>query len=223
MQTNFFSLINKLELSGILKLVIAKSQDGQMVISLLLDNGQCADKAKMLIPPMKLAADAEELDKCFFEMITNPLQKTSSLLESMQQYMKGLEAAKAKSTAHKDKESKVDKTLSAKQKKYNDLMEQSAKLEAAGKFKEAWTKLPDPMEYPEQAELIRTKRQSLSDLFSPDLFASFSETTTSTPVTHAQPPIEHESKAEQEEVLEDDLEYNEYSGLEGEEEPQFEF
>ena len=100
-------------------------------------------------------------------------------------------------------------------------MEQSTKLEAAGKYKEAWTKLPDPMEYPEQAELIRTKRQALSDLFTPDLFASFSQTETPAKATTPEPLSEEITKVEEE--AEEDLEYNEYSGLEDEEEPQLEF
>lgn len=45
-------------------------------------------------------------------------------------------------------------------------------LEKEGKFKEAWMKIPQPSEFPEKAEEIRSRRAALSAKFSPDLFGA---------------------------------------------------
>lgn len=214
MQTNFFSLIQQMELSGTLKIVIAKAEDGAMVVSVLLNNEQCTDKAQRQIKPFNLTADPKELDNQFFQSITEPMQQTSSLLTNMKNYMDGLEDAKAKSSMEKDKQVKETKVLNAKEKKYKDLLDQSKKLEVIGKFREAWTKLPDPMEYPEQAEEIRNRRQALSEKFSPDLFAAVSEPAAPFPVKVTEPEAELAEEPE-------DLEYNEYSGLETDDEQPF--
>jgi hypothetical protein len=66
--------------------------------------------------------------------------------------------------------------------------------------------VPDPSEYPEQAEAIRKRKSSLSEKFAPDLFGS-----AATPVTDEQPQ-RYEANAEEEdneeniETLEDDWE-----------------
>jgi hypothetical protein len=216
MQTNFFSLISQLDISGILKLVIGKADNGQLIVSILMENNKGSDKETPCLPPLSLRATASELDNGFFDTVSEPLIQTTSFLRSKQQYLKSLESAKSK-TQPSQKEN-ANPALSPKEKKYNDLMEQSGKLEAEGKFKEAWTKLPDPLEYPEQAETIRSKRQALSEKFAPDLFAAFDQQNEQKPneVKNTDPEIDEADLPEEEE---DDLEYNEYSGLESDEYP----
>ena len=218
MQTNFFSLIDQMNISGFLKLVIAKTGDGKMVLTVLLNNDQCTDKAQQLIKPMNLTAEVSELDAHFFESITKPMQHTSSLLDSMQQYMADLEEAKAKSSMEMDKQVKETKVLSAKEKKYKELLDQSLKLEADSKYREAWTKMPDPIEYPQYAEAIRERKQGLSAKFPPDLFASVPEPVVVQPAKAA----EHLNDTDTEPIDDpepEELEYNEYSGLESDDVP----
>jgi len=214
MQTNFFSLISQLEIAGTVKLVIAKTESGELVVSVLMDNHKCSPKDRKSVPPLNLRATALELDEGFFETISVPMNQTTTLLRSREQYMKSLEATKTKvNSPTKDKV-----VQNPKEKKYNDLMAQSRKLEADGKFKDAWTKLPDPIEYPDQAELIRNKRRELSEKFAPDLFAPLEQEKKVYPVRITDPVEEEpEEKGESE-----DLEYNEYSGLETEDFPEFE-
>lgn len=216
MQTNFFSLINQLDISGIVKLVIAKSDNGQLVVSILMDNVKCSPKDRKCLPPLNLTASALDLDEGFFETISQPMNQTATLLRSKEQYMKSLEAAKAKGNS--PAKDKVAPVLNPKEKKYNELMALSRKLETERKFKEAWTKLPDPIEFPDQAELIRNKRQELSEKFAPDLFAPLDNAPKTFPVKDTN-PVEEEP---QEEEGIDDLEYNEYSGLETEDNSEFE-
>lgn len=216
MQTNFFSQINQLDISGTLKLVVAKKENGQLIVSILMDNEQCNNKERKTIPPLNLSALPEDLDRLFFDTISEPINQTAAFFTSREQYMKNLSSAMSK--ADNSRKQKANDTVTPKEKKYNDLMEQSQNLEAEGKFKEAWTKLPDPLEYPDHAELIRTKRQALSEKFAPDLFASFDQSIAPYPVKDTEPEPEETEIVNYEN---DDLEYNEYAGLETEDQPEF--
>ncbi|MGV4444203.1 prtrc system protein e, partial [Ornithobacterium rhinotracheale] len=51
MNTNFFKQIAGLEIEGTLNLTIKKDTE-HIVLSLLLTNDACGDKAKHLIPPL---------------------------------------------------------------------------------------------------------------------------------------------------------------------------
>ena len=170
--TDFFSHIAALDFTGGLQMVLKKDGDA-LIVSLLLTNEQCADKAKALIPPLVLKGTAQELDSGFFNQVTAPIETTSGLLTNMEDYLKAQEAAKLQSRMEKDKENKERKEGDAKDKKLNDALQQAAQLEKEGKYKEAWAKLPDPSKYPERAEELRKKRKELSDKFTPpDLFGS---------------------------------------------------
>lgn len=55
-------------------------------------------------------------------------------------------------------------------------MEKANELEAAGKFREAWMKVPDITEFPEKADEIRKRKIALSDKFgTPSLFGEAEE------------------------------------------------
>ena len=71
MNTNFFKQIADLNITGNLQLTISKGADNNLVVSDLLQNEQCGDNAKQLIPPLLLKGIAEELDNGFFENIAN--------------------------------------------------------------------------------------------------------------------------------------------------------
>lgn len=64
MNTNFFKQIAGLEIEGTLNLTIRKDAEN-IVISILLNNDACGDKAKNLIPPLTIKGTAEELDEQF--------------------------------------------------------------------------------------------------------------------------------------------------------------
>ena len=153
--------------------MVLKKDGDALIVSLLLTNEQCADKAKALIPPLVLKGTAQELDSGFFSQVTAPIETTSGLMTNMEVYLKGQEAAKVQSKMEKDKENKERKEGDAKDKKLNDALQQAAQLQKEGKYKEAWAKVPDPSKYPERAEELRKMRKELSDKFTPpDLFGS---------------------------------------------------
>ena len=163
METHFFNQIAQLAIQGKLHLVITQEANSQLVVSVLLENEQCSDPAKLLLPPLVLRGTAEELDAGFFQSITQPLEETSSLLVNMEQYIEAQKQAQRQSAMEKEKAEK-------QQKKYDEAMKKVADLEAQGKYREAWSKLPPPDEFPNYADKIRKKRSELSTHFAPTLF-----------------------------------------------------
>jgi PRTRC genetic system protein E len=172
METNFFRQLATMDITGDLQLTIARASDNQMVVSVILRNEQCGDNAKKLIPPLVFRETPELLDRGFLESIIVPMQQSSSLMLSMENYLKQADEAKRKSAMEKEKVEAKKKEQEAKKKKYAELMQVVDKLEKEGKYKEAWMKVPDIRQYEEQAEEIRKRKASLSAKFAPDLFGS---------------------------------------------------
>lgn len=145
MNTNFFNQVAQLEFTGNLQLTIAKGAENNLIVSVMLNNQQCGDDAKNLIPPLTFRATAEELDEGFFEQITTPIEKISGLMVDMEKYLKQVEEAKKQSAMEKEKAEREKKAKDAKEKKFKDAMA--------------------------KAEEIRKRKKELSDQFSsPSLF-----------------------------------------------------
>jgi PRTRC genetic system protein E len=176
MNTNFFNQIAQLDFTGVLQLSISKGAESALIVSVLLQNQQCGDTAKNVIPPLNLRGTAEELNEGFFEQITAPIQTASGLMVNMEAFMKQLEQAKRQSAMEKEKGEKAKKEQEIKDKKYNDALAKADELEKEGKYREAWMKLPKPAEFPEYADTIRKRQTELSDKFSaPSLFSMVEE------------------------------------------------
>jgi PRTRC genetic system protein E len=169
--TNFFSQVAALEFEGCLNLTLKKDAE-QLTVSVLLQNEGCGDTAKRHIPPLILKGTTKELGEGFFPAITEPVAQASQLLVNMEQFLKGQEQAKKQSAMEKKSTEKAEKPAAQdpKEKKYFEAMAQVDALEAAGKYREAWGKVPQPTEYPERADALRERRASLSKQFPPDLF-----------------------------------------------------
>lgn len=176
MNANFFHQIAQLQITGDLQLTIAKGAENNLIVSVMLQNEQCGDNAKNIIPPLNLRGTAEELDNGFFEKITTPIQTASGLMVDMEAFMKQLEETKKQSEMEKDKADRQKKEQEAKDKKFKDAMAKADDLEKEGKFREAWVKVPEITEFPEKADEIRRRKRELSDKFSaPSLFGAIEE------------------------------------------------
>ena len=177
MNTNFFNQIQQLDFTGVLQLNISKGLESNLIVTVLLNNEQCGDSAKNLIPPLTFNATPQEFDEGFFEQITTPIQKVSGLMVDMEAYLKQFEEAKKQSAMEKEKAEKEKKEKEAKEKKFKDAMAKADELEKEGKFREAWMKVPDITEFPEKADEIRKRKTALSDKFAtPSLFGAIDET-----------------------------------------------
>lgn len=178
--TNFFAHIAAIPFEGCLNITVKKNGE-QLTTSVLLQNDGCGDAAKNLIPPLILRGSAKELCEGFFDAVSAPLAETSKLLVNMEAYLKGQEAARKNAAIEKKKTETAGKaakteTLTSPEQlqemKYRGIMAEIDKLEAAGKFKDAWVKVPQASEFPDKAEEMRKRRSSLSAKFSPDLFGA---------------------------------------------------
>lgn len=167
---NFFKSINEMQLTGCLTIVIAKDKNEKLIASVHYKDTAVGDKAARLIPTLNLNGTAEELDAVFFDAIAQPLKDTAGLMTNMEQYLKQKEKAKLQSQQEKDKAVKTEKEKSDKQKKFANAMKIVDELEAKGKFRDAWIKVPDATLFPEQAEAIRKRKNDLAKKFAPDLF-----------------------------------------------------
>ena len=177
MNTNFFNQIQQLDFTGVLQLNISKGIESNLIVTVLLNNEQCGDSAKKLIPPLTFNATPQEFDEGFFEQITTPIQKVSGLMVDMEKFQKQLDEAKAQSAIEKAKTEKEKKEKEVKDKKFKDAMAKADELEKEGKFREAWIKVPDITEFPEKADEIRKRKTALSDKFAtPSLFGAIDET-----------------------------------------------
>ncbi|MFC5683657.1 prtrc system protein e [Flavobacterium sp. MAHUQ-51] len=170
MKTNFFQTIISLQLTGNWSINIARESAEILIVSVLFFNDAIGDDARKKVPPILLKGTAQELDNGFFEAIENPLKETAELFSNMEQFLKAKEQAKINSQVEKDKALQQDRAKSEKQKKYEESMKKVEALEAEGKFREAWMKVPQPDSYPEYAEAIHKRRMELSQQFEPDLF-----------------------------------------------------
>lgn len=166
MNANFFNQIAQMSITGDLQLTISKGIENTLIVSIMLQNEQCGDNAKQLIPSLNLRGTAEELDEGFFQQITTPLQTASGLMVNMEAFMKQLEVAKKQSAMEKEKAEKEKKELEAKDKKFKDGMAKADELEKECKFREAWMKVPEITDYPEKADEIRKRKSELSNQFS---------------------------------------------------------
>ncbi|MVZ63783.1 PRTRC system protein E [Sphingobacterium humi] len=182
MNTNFFNQIQQLDFTGVLQLNISKGVENNLIVSVILNNEQCGDSAKNLIPPLIFNATPQEFDEGFFQQITAPVKTVSGLMVDMEAFMKQMEAVKMQSEMEKQKAEKVKKEKEAKDKKYKDSMAKVDELEKEGKFREAWMKVPDIADFPEKADEIRKRKTSLSNKFAtPNLFGAMEEATPKPP------------------------------------------
>ena len=170
MQTNFFRQIAKMGLTGDLQITLRPTTENSFVLSVLLNNEQCGDEARKLIPPLNLRGTAEDLDNGFFESISAPIQTASGLMVDMESFMKQLEETKRNSAMEKEKMDKEKKEKETKEKKYKEALQKAEELEKEGKYKEAWSALPKVSEYPDFAETIRKKQDEYERHFAPSLF-----------------------------------------------------
>ncbi|MFS4474587.1 PRTRC system protein E [Chryseobacterium sp. T20] len=165
---NFFRQIAQMDINSKLTLSITKATENRILVSILIENDGCADKAKNVIPPFNLKGSPEELDFGFFEHIKKPVQMADGLISNMQNFLKGLETAQANSAMEKQKSDKEK----AKGRKYSEALLKADALSKVGKYKDAWTALPKVGDYPEHKEDIRKKQDEYEKQFVPDLWSA---------------------------------------------------
>lgn len=161
MQTNFFSQVKQLNLSGNLRINIQPQPNGELIVSLLLDTSFVKDDAAKLIPPLVLKGSDNELDNGFFEAIKKPVLNTQRLLLNMQAHINATDKAQKESRMVKDKENAQKRDRESKQKKFDEQMKKVDELAKQKKIGEAIGQLPDLKLFPEFETEIKKKSQEL--------------------------------------------------------------
>lgn len=169
---NFFRQIAQMDINSKITLSITKATESRILVSILIENDSCGDKAKNIIPPFNLKGSPEELDNGFFDHIKKPVQTADGLISNMENFLKDLETAQAHSAMEKQKSDKEKKHSDAKSRKYSEAMQKADALATEGKYKEAWTVLPKVGDYPEHTENIRKKQDIYEKQFAPDLWST---------------------------------------------------
>lgn len=184
MKTNFFEQVAGLKIDGGLLLNITTDKNGLMSVSAMLSKAGT-------IPPMVFTALSHELDEAFFDKLIQPVALTKGLITNLENYKKELDKAKKQpgkdaktatattattATTHDDEnddddngntgdlfsQQTDDSQLKAEKKQYvDDQLVKAKELAKQMKYAEALAQLPDPAEYPEQAELIEAKRAEI--------------------------------------------------------------
>ena len=132
-----------------------------MAVSILAVQDELADKAVNKIPSLLLKGSAEKIDAGFFESISAPVKKTDELITNLLNYQKSVEKAKGESRIQKDKEAADKKARDARKLKYDEQMKKVGELEAKKLYGQAIAQMPDPKLFPEFAEEIKNKLNSL--------------------------------------------------------------
>lgn len=107
-------------------LVIRKSADGRMAVSVLPKSNTLKDEAQNSIVPLTLNGTPEELDSGFMQVVARPMQKASGLISNMAQFeaqadkaaasSKGAKVAKAKETKEEKENARSMRRISRKRK-----------------------------------------------------------------------------------------------------------
>ncbi len=165
METNFFQHLSSIQNKGEWTIVISQTAPEHMVVSVLYQNPACGDPAAKMIPPLTFTQSPSVLDSVFFKDLNSAIGGTVQMLSSMEHYLKQVDHAKTQAQMNK-----TGHKSAFKESKYDAGLRQAQELESQGKYRDAWTKVPDPADFPEHADFLRQRREELSIHFEPNLF-----------------------------------------------------
>lgn len=172
MTTNFFQNIASLNVPGIWRIGISTDDKGNIKITGLFNIHNNGTQAAKVVPPFIISGTAAEMDSCFFDTITKPVQETAGVFHNMEDYRKGLDKAKNLSKATTTKptapatEKSIDHELpdpkAEKKKAYEAALKTIGELQADCKYEEAIALLPNIEDYPEKETELKNLRTDLN-------------------------------------------------------------
>jgi PRTRC genetic system protein E len=167
MTTNFFQNIASLNVPGIWRIGISTDDKGNIKITGLFNIHNNGTQAAKVVPPFIISGTAEEMDNCFFDTITKPVQETAGVFHNMEDYRKGLDKAKnlSKPTATmsgKSTDYEMPDPKAEKKKAYDATLKTIGELQADCKYEEAIELLPTVEDYPEKETELKNLRNELN-------------------------------------------------------------
>ena len=164
MRTNFFQALQRLQNVGAWVINVNFSVDSELIVSVMLKS-QDGENQKSQLPPMVFKGTVQEIDEGILEGLTKPVAETKTLFANISAYNKGLEEAKAKLVAKPKTEKQVANTEKqapaeaiSNKPKFEDILKEINMLNAACKYAEAVSIIPNAEDYPDKkAEIEKLK------------------------------------------------------------------
>lgn len=123
-------------------LVIRKSADGRMAVSVLPKSNTLKDEAQNSIVPLTLNGTPEELDTGFMQVVGRPMQKASGLISNMAQFEAQADKAASSSKGAKEAKAKESKEDREKREKYEKISRRRRSISPPRDIRRPWTRLP---------------------------------------------------------------------------------
>jgi len=150
----FFQSMNQMMNPNVdITLVIRKSADGRMAVSVLPKSNTLKDEAQNSIVPLTLNGTPEELDTGFMQVVGRPMQKASGLISNMAQFEAQADKAASSSKSAKEAKAKESKEEREKREKYEKNLKKAEEHIAAKKHKEAVDALTEARKYAKPDDL----------------------------------------------------------------------
>lgn len=134
-------------------LVIRKSAEGRMAVSVLPKSNTLKDEAQNSIVPLTLNGTPEELDSGFLQVVARPMQKASGLISNMAQFEAQANKAASSSKGAKEAKAKESKEDREKREKYEKNLKKAEDHIAAKRHKEAVDALTEARKYAKTEDL----------------------------------------------------------------------
>lgn len=175
----FFQSMNQMMNPNVdITLVIRKSADGRMAVSVLPKSNTLKDEAQNSIVPLTLNGTPEELDTGFMQVVARPMQKASGLISNMAQFEAQTNKAASSSKGAKEAKAKESKEDREKREKYEKNLKKAEEHIAAKRHKEAVDALTEARKYakPDDLKTIDERLDEQKKLVGQgDLFAMMEE------------------------------------------------
>lgn len=191
----FFQSMNQMMNPNVdITLVIRKSADGRMAVSVLPKSNTLKDEAQNSIVPLTLNGTPEELDTGFMQVVGRPIQKASGLISNMAQFEAQANKAASSSKGAKEAKAKESKEDREKREKYEKNLKKAEEHIAAKRHKDAVDALTEARKYAKPGDL-KTLDERLDEqkklVGQGDLFAMMEEPEQAQPQpTQAQQPVQ---------------------------------
>lgn len=150
----FFQSMNQMMNPNVdITLVIRKSAEGRMAVSVLPKSNTLKDEAQNSIVPLTLNGTPEELDSGFLQVVARPMQKASGLISNMAQFEAQANKAASSSKGAKEAKAKESKEDREKREKYEKNLKKAEDHIAAKRHKEAVDALTEARKYAKPGDL----------------------------------------------------------------------
>ena len=152
----FFKELSEMMTDGTIVNLTVHRLNGSMSVSVLPKIKGLKDDAKKHLLPVVLTGTPEELDASFFDTVSQPVQKASSLLSSMKSFEASFALMESERKEAKEQKRAADKKTDERKTKFDRLIAQADTLEKEGKNDEALQSLREARTMADDENMAKT-------------------------------------------------------------------